>query len=261
MTIRQIFYLYRITNTINGKIYIGQSVDTNSRWRAHRRESAKHNPNSLISKAIKKYGNTAFEFEVVAACKTWEDANDAETLLIKQYNSQIPNGYNVAPGGINAPKTDEWKSKVSKKLMGHPVSDETRKKQSLAKVGKRISPATEFKKGNKLSEETKKKMSESRKGRKVSKETREKISKTLMGHLVSEGSRKKMSETHTKKIQEKKYSISKQDIVFIWDMIDRDFASMEKQNKADKILEGLANHFHGKTLGHLKYGRNWRGNP
>jgi group I intron endonuclease len=108
-----IYYLYRITNTTNGKVYIGQSIDTNSRWRSHRREASKDNPTSMISKAIKKYGNDSFEFEVIASCKTWKDANDTETLLVKQYNSLVPNGYNVALGGYNAPKSEEWKKALS----------------------------------------------------------------------------------------------------------------------------------------------------
>lgn len=105
----RIHYLYRVINTVNGKIYIGQSVDTRKRWYDHKREAAQDNPASAISRAIKKYSNNAFEFEVIAGCKKWEDANDTETLLVQQYNSQVPNGYNVAPGGINAPKSEEWK--------------------------------------------------------------------------------------------------------------------------------------------------------
>lgn len=108
----RIHFLYRITNLINGKIYIGQSVDTVSRWRAHRRDAAQDHPNSLISRAIKKYGNNSFEFEVIATCKTWDDANDIETLLVSQYNSRIPNGYNISFGGINAPKSEEWIQKM-----------------------------------------------------------------------------------------------------------------------------------------------------
>lgn len=105
----RIHYLYRITNKINGKIYIGQTVQPDKRWYQHKYMSAQDQPIMVISHAIKKYGNDAFDFEVIAGCKTWDDANDTETLLVSQYNCLVPNGYNVACGGINAPKSETWK--------------------------------------------------------------------------------------------------------------------------------------------------------
>jgi group I intron endonuclease len=107
------WFIYCITNAINGKIYIGQSADCPRRWQAHKRDSAKENPISVISKAIKKYGIQNFSFEVIAYCKSWENANETETLLVKQYNSLVPNGYNVSNGGYNAPRSEEWKKSLS----------------------------------------------------------------------------------------------------------------------------------------------------
>jgi group I intron endonuclease len=103
----RIHYLYRITNTINGKIYIGQTVQPQKRWNQHKRDSIR--PNQVLHHAIKKYGDSAFEFEIIAGCRSWEDANETETLLIAQYNCLVPSGYNVALGGINAPKSEAWK--------------------------------------------------------------------------------------------------------------------------------------------------------
>jgi group I intron endonuclease len=105
----RIHYLYRITNKINGKIYIGQTVQPEKRWTQHKTSAATDTPKMIVSYAIKKYGNDAFEFEVIAGCKTWDDANETETLLVTQYNSRVPNGYNVSLGGMNAPKTEAWK--------------------------------------------------------------------------------------------------------------------------------------------------------
>jgi group I intron endonuclease len=106
----RIHYLYRIINRINGKIYIGQTVQPQKRWNQHKNDAA--HPTMIIHYAIKKYGNDAFIFEVIASCKTWDDANDTETLLVSQYNSLVPNGYNVSLGGINAPKSEEWRQKM-----------------------------------------------------------------------------------------------------------------------------------------------------
>lgn len=104
----KIYYLYRITNKINGKIYIGQTVQPEKRWTQHKTNAASDSPKMIISYAIKKYGNDAFDFEVIAGCRTWEDANDIETLLVAQYGSLVPNGYNVSLGGFNAPKSEAW---------------------------------------------------------------------------------------------------------------------------------------------------------
>lgn len=105
----KIYYLYKITNKINGKIYIGQTVQPNKRWNQHRNDAA--NPKIPFHYAIKKYGAQNFEFEIIATCKSQDDTNYIETLLVKQYNSFIANGkgYNATHGGMNAPKTEEFK--------------------------------------------------------------------------------------------------------------------------------------------------------
>src|SRR5580698_6149356 len=97
----RIRYLYKITNMINQKLYIGQTVDPVSRWRGHCRDSA--TPKVPLQFAIKKYGNHNFAFEVIAACRSVDDANYLETELVKQYDSYVSNGkgYNATHGGMN----------------------------------------------------------------------------------------------------------------------------------------------------------------
>lgn len=46
--------------------------------------------------------------------------------------------------------------------------------------------------------------------------------------------------------------ISKDELIFVWDMIDRDFASIEQQDRADKILDALAKQFFDKPLLELR---------
>lgn len=105
----RIHYLYRVTNKINGKIYIGQTVNLSARWWQHRNDSA--DPKIPFHHAIKKYGASNFEFEVIATCKGLDNANETETLLVLQYESHISNGkgYNATHGGMNAPKTEAFK--------------------------------------------------------------------------------------------------------------------------------------------------------
>ena len=111
-------HLYRLTNQVNQKVYIGQSSDLSKRWSDHK-AAVKHNrPTQKIHYALIKYGVDRFDWDIIATCQTWDDANELETLLVAQYESHISTGkgYNSTRGGYNAPKTEEWKQKVSKKL-------------------------------------------------------------------------------------------------------------------------------------------------
>lgn len=107
----QIWSLYRITNKINGKIYIGQAADLSKRWSDHRRAVRLNKPTQTIHYAMIKYGLDNFEFEVIASCTTQDDANFTETQLVEQYQSHVSTdkGYNVTLGGMNAPKTEAFK--------------------------------------------------------------------------------------------------------------------------------------------------------
>lgn len=181
----RIYYLYRITNTQNQKIYIGQSVSPSARWRDHRNAAAASKPNMVISQAIKKYGNENFLFETIACCNNQGDANELETQLVQQYESHISTGkgYNVSNGGMNAPKTEEWKRYMRdlwsqpeyKSHMSIAISDahqsrspEEKEKTSqlLSEIlsGRHLSPNSEFKEGHQLSDDALQKMSESKIG-------------------------------------------------------------------------------------------------
>lgn len=192
----RIHYLYRITNKINGKIYIGQTVQPNKRWNQHKNDAA--HPTMIIHHAIKKYGNDAFEFEVIAGCKTWDDANETETLLVTQYNSRVPNGYNVALGGITAPKSEEWIQKM--KDWHASLSPEERaeisKKQSEAtqkQIVEKGHPAT----GRIVSEEEKELHRKARLENPIeyTPELRQKMSDAHIGIKDSEETKQKKSES------------------------------------------------------------------
>ena len=82
--------VYKIENLINGKIYIGQSIHIERRWKEHCIPSSK----SLIGKAIKKYGKENFSFQVLNECAQ-ENLDELEEYYISKYNSIAPNGYNI----------------------------------------------------------------------------------------------------------------------------------------------------------------------
>lgn len=92
--------IYKIINNINGKIYIGQSIDIKKRYREHI-FSGTHNydkdANSPIHKAMKKYGKNNFSLELVESCSR-EELNEKEKYWIQYYDS-YNTGYNATLGG------------------------------------------------------------------------------------------------------------------------------------------------------------------
>lgn len=85
--------IYKITNNINGKIYIGQSVHIERRWNEHKRPSG----TSMISIAIKKYGIENFSFEILENITPDQRQlmDEREAYYIQHYNSIAPYGYNL----------------------------------------------------------------------------------------------------------------------------------------------------------------------
>lgn len=92
--------IYKITNKINGKCYIGQSIHIESRWGEEKRVS--NNPksksyNTVLSRAFRRYGIENFNFEILEECPV-ELLNEKEIYYINYYNSYFE-GYNSTTGG------------------------------------------------------------------------------------------------------------------------------------------------------------------
>lgn len=94
--------IYKITNLVNNKVYIGQSTNILKRFIAHK--SRAFNPKnsqyeSHLYRAIRKYGLDNFNFEIIKRCKK-EDLNKEEQHYIKFFQSNFPEyGYNLTEGG------------------------------------------------------------------------------------------------------------------------------------------------------------------
>jgi group I intron endonuclease len=146
--------VYVITNTINNKRYIGQTVQKlEARWKRHTYPSR----NMAISRAIKKHGSEHFNIRVLARCVSIEEMNHREAYYIKLFNTLCPNGYNLDSGGKNKithQSTKDKLSKIHKGRIGKPLSTKTKERLALINTGK------------KHSEETKAKMGKSRSGNK-----------------------------------------------------------------------------------------------
>jgi group I intron endonuclease len=197
--------IYKVINTVNDKVYIGQT------WRTlQKRFSAHCDKNRCIkfNNAIKKYGKDKFKIELITITHTQEMADYWEKYFISQFDS-IKNGYNLTDGGSYGKHSEETKKKLSEMNKGKPSSNKGRKlsedhknKLSESHKGHKWSKEQRTKMlgfkphlGKKHSEETKIKFSENRKGRKASEETKRKMSEAHKGRVFSEESKKKMSET------------------------------------------------------------------
>lgn len=100
--------IYKFTNLINGKIYIGRAVDINRRYNEHLRRDEQQ-----IDKAIRKYGIDNFHFEIIELCRP-DELNELEQYWIVHYNSVIPNGYNCNFGGGTIIGEDHPSAKITK---------------------------------------------------------------------------------------------------------------------------------------------------
>ena len=181
--------IYKITNLLDKKIYIGQTQRTlEERMREHCRNSRA----SYIDRTIKKYGIENFFVEIIETCKTVEELNEREIFWIKFFDCKFPNGYNLTDGGEGSngykatlelsaklskmrkgrKNTPEQRAKISATLKGKIFSEETKNKISAAKIGHIVTDETKKKLrnanlGKKATDETKLKMSASCKTKKA----------------------------------------------------------------------------------------------
>lgn len=173
--------IYKATNTVNGKYYIGKTKNSLvSRIKSHKIASTKKD--WLFYRAINKYGFDKFKWEVIIECGNIDELNELE----KKYISENKDGYNVAKGGDGGdtiskhPNLKNIKENVSKFHKGKVLSDEHKQKISDAHKGKTKDWAKETAKkmsegnvgkesklkGSNLSDEHKGKISEANKGKK-----------------------------------------------------------------------------------------------
>lgn len=109
--------IYKIENLINGKIYIGKSIDIQKRFRSHINDSFNENKSSyehLIHKAIRKYGVDNFSFDVIEQCDD-NILNEREIYWISFYGCCVldgnDKGYNMTRGGDGSSYLDVNKIK------------------------------------------------------------------------------------------------------------------------------------------------------
>lgn len=131
-------FVYKITNNINQKVYIGKSASDKQRFKTHL-QIAKYkykNTYSLVHKAINKHGAENFSYEELEHFDSEDDAYDAETNYILQHRSiERDFGYNLNTGGRRAKHSPESIQKISQSKMGHAVSAEARENMRISHLG------------------------------------------------------------------------------------------------------------------------------
>lgn len=121
--------LYKTTNTITGKCYVGahSTDDLNDGYLGSGQQ---------IKDAIKKYGKQSFVREVLEHFDTRDAAFVREEEIVTEDFIKEDSNYNMCPGGLGASiKTDEFKKQVSAKLTGRKFSEEHSRNKSLAQTG------------------------------------------------------------------------------------------------------------------------------
>lgn len=114
----KIMGIYKITNKINGKIYIGSSIDIKRRWKEHKRQlDLNIHKNKYMQNSWLKYGEENFKFEVIENVYFKDKLIEREQFYVDFYKSyNRGNGYNVAVI-VDAPMNHRKHSDKSKKIM------------------------------------------------------------------------------------------------------------------------------------------------
>lgn len=109
--------IYVIRNTINNKLYIGQTkLSLRTRFVGHKGKS-NNGSKTAIHSAMRLHGIENFQIELICECETIEEVNQKEIEYIKRFNSIVPCGYNILEGGDCVPHnvgpfTTEHKNKL-----------------------------------------------------------------------------------------------------------------------------------------------------
>lgn len=211
--------IYKITNSVNGKFYIGSAMSVTRRWQKHRWKLEKNiHENEKLQRAWNKYGSEAFSIEVIESVSGISALVEREQFWIDRLDPCV-NGYNIAPiagSTLGYKHTDESKKKMSLTHKGEVLPDWHKAKLIAANSG-RVQTEEEklrrvissgnkprqkvvrgnnpgIKKGTKKTPEHIAKIAEAHRGMKRSKEACRNIGNAVRGRRHSEATKKKMSE-------------------------------------------------------------------
>lgn len=189
-------YVYKTTNLINGKIYVGQKKG--------KLKLSYYGSGTLLKRAVAKYGRDKFSCELVCYAYSYDELNSLEAYWISTLDA-INSGYNLEEGGKHPKVTEATKLKISKANKGLKRTPERIEEMRRESTGRVHTQETKDKirskiTGIKRSESTKKLISQTSKGR-ISRrgKTQTEEAKIKIG-LASKG--RWLGRTHTEETKE-----------------------------------------------------------
>lgn len=187
--------IYKTTNLVNGKQYIGRDSHNNPNYLGS---------GNLLKLAIRKYGKENFKKEVIDECMTFQDLVEREEYWLNYYDAgNNPLFYNLHNGGKGIRHTDEMKKQKSKRFTGegNPFYGKTHTKETITRMIQSHSNINHPFYGKHLSDEHKKRISISLSGenspqfgKPIPYEIRKKISESNTGKVKSEETKQKLRE-------------------------------------------------------------------
>ena len=191
------YTIYKITNLVNGKMYIGKHKTKNL-------DDGYMGSGHLIKRALQKYGANNFRKEWLMFCEDEEEMNYMELVYVDETWVLRNDTYNLTLGGNGGLIEGQHSPRK-----GVHISEETRMKLRKANIGKKLSQETKKKisishKGKHFSQEHNEKIRNWHIGRKASQELRDKLSKAHIGKKLSMRTRRKMSEAQKARWENKK---------------------------------------------------------
>ena len=190
--VSKISCVYKITNTLNGKVYIGQTVDYRKRKVGHfsylRRNAHR---NRYLQKSFNKYGESSFKMEIIKECAV-DELDKLEIYYMRKYNSIDKTlGYNMVIGGnTNKSFPDYIRQKMSRSQRGRIISEEHRKRIGKWHKGKTISPK-DIEKANKTKKDNQIQWGETNPNAVLTNDDVEKLIKDMLNGLTVEDVMKK----------------------------------------------------------------------
>ena len=196
--------IYKLTNKINNKSYIGKSNNLRERIGIHRNSAQRLKNDCYIKRAIIKYGWKNFDVSILHVSDIYDNEKllKTEAEFIKELNTLVPNGYNVLASSTDCSgyhHTEEAKEKIRISSLGRKHTNKTKQILSISHMG----------------------LKNPMYGKRVSEQTRKQISESLMGnnnHFFgkkhSQETKRKMKETRAKQdCSQLKYPVRQIDIL------------------------------------------------
>lgn len=185
--------IYKITNNITGKMYVGKTSTTlKKRWKHHCYQG-KSNRCIYLKNAIKKYNKENFSHEIIEECSK-DIVDSREIYWIAKLNTLAPLGYNLRGGGDSGAIHPDTKKKMSEAALGKPKPEKVKVKiaKTLKGTKKSKTHAANIKKAAikrglskrgikrpEFSDEWKENMSKAKRGKKLSESHKKAISEGL----------------------------------------------------------------------------------